>query len=143
MTKEELAQALTGREIGNEMTPTEESAAKESGLVVIFGASDDLCELRGAIEDELGAYKEALVLIKDGKLLPEIEDDDIATLKKYGALGPILRIHDSATKISARWHDEGNPCWSYDTKAPHATFDILEDGEKYCVGIVLDLKEIS
>jgi hypothetical protein len=29
--------------------------AKDNGLVIVFGASDDLVELRGAIHDEVGA----------------------------------------------------------------------------------------
>lgn len=56
LTKEEMARLLTGREIGNEITPSEEATAQESGLVVVFGYSDDLVELRGSISDEAGCY---------------------------------------------------------------------------------------
>ncbi len=50
-TKEQLASRLTGREYGDEITEEEEAEAKASGLFVIFGASDDLCEIRLAVID--------------------------------------------------------------------------------------------
>ena len=35
---------------------TEKQIAKDSGLVIVYGASDDLMEFEGAIEDEIGCY---------------------------------------------------------------------------------------
>jgi hypothetical protein len=32
--------------------------------------------------------------------------------------------------------------WSYETDIPHATFDVLEDGEVYCRGIVFALADL-
>ena len=52
MTKEELAAKLNGREYLHEMTKEEEREARASGLVVIFGASYDIMELRGAVTDQ-------------------------------------------------------------------------------------------
>lgn len=144
MTKEQLANMLNGREYGDEITDAEEKLAKSDGLVVIFGASDDLCELRGAVNDELGARPDTLIMIdKNGQLLPEIEDDDAEVLRKYGVLAAVQRAHYQATKIVAHWHDEGNPCWTYETTAPHASFDVIEDGKKYGIGVVIDLKELA
>ena len=56
MTKEELAALINGRKYRHELTDKEEKAAKDARLVVVFGASDDLMEFRGAINDECGAY---------------------------------------------------------------------------------------
>jgi hypothetical protein len=42
MTKEELAAQITGREYPFELLPAEKRIAKDSGLIVIYGASDDL-----------------------------------------------------------------------------------------------------
>ncbi len=56
MNAKQLAAQLNGREYGSEITKEEEAAAKKAGLVVVYGASDDLVELRGAIEEEVGAY---------------------------------------------------------------------------------------
>ena len=140
MTASELASKLNGREYTNEITEAEEREAKDSGLVVIFGASDDLCELRGAINDEVGAYQGHLLLIgRDGKLLLEIEQEDIEVLNKHGVLGSVQELHAAATKIGARWCATPDYSWTFETEAPHATFDVMEDGEKYCRGIVLEL----
>ena len=43
----EFANRLNGREYGQELTPAEAQRAKEAGIVVVFGASDDLMEFRG------------------------------------------------------------------------------------------------
>ena len=32
--------------------------------------------------------------------------------------------------------------WIYRTEIPHACFDILENGEKYCKGIVFSLNDL-
>lgn len=73
MTKEQLAYLLNGREYTNEITKEEEREAKNSGLLVIFGASDDLIELRGAIYDEVGAINGGEVRIgKNGNLIEAI-----------------------------------------------------------------------
>lgn len=106
MTKEQMAALLNGREIGQEITKDEEHIAKESGLLVVFGASDDLMEFRGKYRQEFDCY--------DGGKFPFIEAiwgrDDIS--------------------------------WQYETELPHATFDIMEDGEVYCRGIVIDMGDI-
>jgi hypothetical protein len=46
------------------------------------------------------------------------------------------------SKIKTIW-DEGGYSWQYETDIPHATFEIVEDGEKYCKGIVFNLADIK
>lgn len=48
MTKEQMAALLNGREYGDEITRAEHQIARASGLVVVFGYSDDNMEVRGA-----------------------------------------------------------------------------------------------
>ncbi len=69
MNKEELAKRLDGRLIGNEISKEEEAKAQEDGLIVIFGASDDLAEIRGAIYDEVGCYDGGVIAFYQGELL--------------------------------------------------------------------------
>ena len=52
MTKEELAELLNGRQYREEITSDEEKIAYENGLIVIFGASDDLTIFKGIIDTE-------------------------------------------------------------------------------------------
>lgn len=44
-------------------------------------------------------------------------------------------FEENGKYIDAVWC-EGEYCWTYNTNISHATFDIYEDNEKYCKGIV-------
>lgn len=112
MSKSQLAARLSGGQCGNEITREEEQMAKDNNLVIIFGASDDLCEMRGAIDDEFDCYD-----------------------------GGDIECEEYPGKLRAVWCPENGSSWGYETDLPHATFNIYEDGELYCVGIVVDLKE--
>jgi hypothetical protein len=49
------------------------------------------------------------------------------------------KIKEATTDtIKALWDTEGYS-WVYETEMPHASFDIMEDGETYCRGIVVEL----
>lgn len=137
MTKEELAARLNGREYCEEITESEESLAEKSGLLVVFGASDDLIELRGAICDEAYCYDGGTVRIKNGNFMESPNRDERETLKKYGVLEQAM---SGGFTIDAIW-DEDGWSWQYRTSVPHATFEIFDDGEMYCRGIVIDMKE--
>lgn len=128
----EFAKKLDGREYGEEILRKEELMAKELGFVVLFGCSDDLAELRGAIYDEVDCWDGGEILLdKDGI----VEDCDC----KYGRTAK-----ENAKVIEIVWcGGEGEYCWSYKTDIPHATFEIEEDGEKYCKGIVFDIKSLQ
>jgi len=133
INKEQMAAKLNGREYRDEITKIEEKEAKENGLVIVFGASDDLIEFRGAIDDEQGAWKGGDFYIdNEGKLF----DEDHKECCKYKT-----KARETAHKITAIWDRDGYS-WIYETEIPHATFDILEDGEKYCRGIVFSLQDI-
>ena len=41
------------------------------------------------------------------------------------------------------WHDEGGPCWTFETDIPHETFTIMEDGEPWCIGMVFSMKDLE
>jgi hypothetical protein len=135
MTKEELAQKLNGREYCREITREELEDAKRNNLVVVYGASDDLMEFRGAIEDEIDAYEGATVSIdKNGLLQNQCENDRCPYFSDRTA---------KAAKIEAVWCPQGEDLsWAYKTEIPHATFDVLEDGELYCRGIVFRLDDL-
>lgn len=139
MTTEELAARLNSREYGEELTREEELAADEHGLVVIFGASDDLVELRGAIDDELSASGGAEFLIDPEGAVPTERDDDWDDdqMAKY------FERRKGAHKVEALWCEEEPYSWTYRTGLPHARFDILEDGEPFCRGIVVHVHDLE
>jgi len=134
MTKEDLASILNGREYTKEITKEEAQQAKESGLVVVFGASDDLIEFRGAINDEAGGDDEDLVaLTKEGLPKNECDEVDCPYFEK---------LLENMPKIKVFWEKDGY-CWKYEAPFPVAEFDIFEDGEKYCRGIVFDINSLE
>lgn len=140
MTATELAAKLNGRTYGNEITREEEAEAEAAGLVVVYGASDDLMELEGAISDEFSCYDGGTALVDAKGLLPhrgEIDDGDDDALAGYFAR------KNAAKTIEALWCKEGGYSWTYKTDIPHATFDVLDDGEPYCRGIVFALADLQ
>lgn len=136
MTKEQMALYLDGRQYRDEMSKEDHKTAKDSGLVVVFGASDDLMEFRGCIYDEAGCYEGGeIIFTKDGKFPDE---EAMEVLKEYDACRKL-------NKITAVWcpEIEGNPSWAYETSIKHSTFKIYEDEQLYCIGIVFNHSNLS
>ena len=63
MTPEEMAGRLDGCEYRAEVTAELRDLARENGLVIVYGASDDLIEFRGA-RDEREARRALVVEVK-------------------------------------------------------------------------------
>ena len=138
LSKELLAGLLTGREYGSKMAKEEELQAKAAGLIVIVGGSDDLMDFRGFVHAERGYYPGRVALIDAAGLLPvreDIEDDDV--LKDFFAREP------GARAVEALWCVGEGYSWKFRTDVPHATFEIEEDGEPYCRGIVIDVADLG
>jgi hypothetical protein len=115
MTKEQLAEKLNGVQYGDETNMDVEREARESGLVIVFGASDDLVEFRGAINDEGSGLNP--VLVDRLGLLPDrdqIEDDT--------ELESLFARWKFARRIEPLWCEEPGYSWAYRTDIPHATF---------------------
>lgn len=138
MTTKELAQMLSGRQYGNEITTEEEILAKADGLVVVFAYSDDNIELRGAINAEDGCFDGGITYITEDGIL-ECPD---CNLPEFCNCPYFKKEREKARKIEAVWHDEGSPCWTYETDIPHKTFEIYEYDDLFCVGIVFGIKDI-
>jgi hypothetical protein len=141
LTAEQLAETLNGNEYGNEIAKEQAQLAKENGLVVVFGYSDDNIEFRGAIDDEIGCYDGGEIFFtKEGK---QIDEDDMEVLEKHNAVPPLNKIE----AIFGTTYDRGEgdePCsWKYETEIPHSTFRIMEDGELYCVGIIFNISDLK
>jgi roadblock/LC7 domain-containing protein len=138
MTKEELAGKLDGREYGDEITQAEVEQAKDAGLVVVFGASDDLIEFTGAIHAEAYCHDGTIVLVDHRGLLTrnEIEHGDDEAVAEFVAR------KKAARKIESLWAEEGYS-WIYRTDIPHATFEVIEDEDPYCRGLVFALADLG
>lgn len=136
MTPAEAAAELNGTQYGKEGSKELFSRMKAAGLVAVFGGSDDLVELRGAIYDEVGAY-EGTTFHVSGRGLVKNECDE-------GDQCPNWRQH--GMPIEAIWAPDGESggvSWAYKTDIPAVTFEVMEDGEVYCRGIVFRLEDCS
>lgn len=139
MNAESLSKKLNGCEYRDEVSTEVANEAKERGLVIVFGASDDLIEFRGAIYDEVGAYDGGSAFVTENGLVESEcdEGEDCPYYKKELA---------KAREIKAVWcprDGEGNTyaSWLIKTEIPHHTFDVMEDGELYCRGLVFSLAD--
>lgn len=133
MTPQEAAAKLNNSEYRAEGSPELFAQMKAAGLVAIFGASDDLMEIRGAVRDEIGSYHGSRVhFTKSGMITNDCEEDHCPYYK---------RLLATAEYVEAIWDTEGYS-WIFETAIPYATFDVLEDGHKYCRGIVFALVDV-
>jgi hypothetical protein len=136
MNKEQFAKMLDGREYGNEITKDEEKIAKDNDLVVVFGYSDDNVEFCGAIHDEVGAYEGAELFVTTRGVLEDHDDCECP----YCAFEELKK---GARKIEALWNSDDKHSWIFKTEIPHATFEIVEDGEPFCRGIVFNFSDLK
>ena len=137
MTMKEFAKMLSGREYGMELTKDEERQAADAGLVVVYGYSDDNVELRGAIDEEVGAWDGTTIrLTKTGVLQgPACDSAENCECPYFAA------AKNAAKTIEAVW-GAGGVSWTFETDIPHETFNIYEDGELFCVGIVFSVEDL-
>ena len=139
MTKEELAAILNGREIGDEISVAEEKAAKDSGLVVVFGYSDDNCELRGAINDEISCFGGGDFCVNKTGVVMKPDEEETLVLEKFKVLDAAI---GDGREIECLWCDGLTYSWTYKTAIPHAPFDIREGDALFCRGIVFSMSDV-
>ena len=140
MTPKELAAKLHGMEYRDDIPKDLLAEAKKSRLIIIYGASDDLMEFSGAIYDELGA---GTAFIDSEGLLPDFENIDKDAYDGKKELKEYFRREPFAKPVEALWCETKEINWTYKTDIPHETFDIMEDGEIYCRGIVISLDNLG
>lgn len=130
MNLKEFAQMLDGKEYGNpQFTKEEIQIAKDNGFVIVYGASDDLVELDGAIRDEGDCYGGGKISVK------AVQDGGIIYDCYY---------RENAFSFLAKWYEEKDENgtvipWTYDISIKHENFMIYEEGEPYCRGFVFEV----
>ena len=125
---EKLTKGNDGRNINVELI----KEAKEKGIVIVYGYSDDLMEFDGAIYDEAGCYEGGSCYLDKNEVFEECDCDYCKTHNPK----------EKHSKITALWC-KNEWTWSYKTDIPHCTFEMIDDGEKYCLGIVFYKKDIK
>jgi len=138
MNTEQLASKLSGLHYRDEMIDKIANESAEEGLVVVYGISDDIICLEGAIQHEYGHYRGGPIWITKNGILPsknDIDDDDDAALEEW------IKNKKLSHKIEALWC-EGSIAWTFKTDIPHSTFDIIRDEEVQCRGIVFNINNL-
>ncbi|MDF3928638.1 hypothetical protein [Pseudomonas putida] len=138
MTKEELAAQLNGLEHPTRIPDPLIVAAQSAGLVILCGASDDLMEFYGARREEIGCYDGGTAFVDADGVLPDRD-----CLDGDEELAEYVQRQKSAKSIEALWCKEDGYSWTYKTEIPHATFEVVEDEEPYCRGIVFALADLA
>lgn len=138
ITREQLAERLTGRDYGEEMTEEEELLAAESGLIVIYGASDDLIEFRGAINDEIGAFEGRTLYLYRGGIINDPDTEDCVKCRQR-----LVEARKAADRVQAKRGSDGYS-WFIVPHPPlkFSPFTIWDDGLKYCRGVVIEAAEL-
>jgi hypothetical protein len=145
MTVKEWAGALNGIDYFSGELSRLNKTMKEDGIIVVDGASDDLLEFWGVICDELGAWEGTEVLIASrGKgiafIFDEDENRDSAEFnqKEISAMQKIKAIRNPVNE-----NGEAFASWLIETEIPHETFDIMDDGELFCRGVVFHVDNVK
>ena len=94
---------------------------EEDGVVVVYGASDDLIEFEGAIQDEGDCY-----------------NDKVFYLNKEG-----LTTSYSKNYVKVTHPHDGTAQFEYETNISCEWFNVVEDGELYCKGFVFNINDLK
>lgn len=139
MNKEELAKILNGSEYPFRMDKDLVYKSINNNLVVIYGSSDDNCCALGSIDDEFGCYNGGSAKIDSSGFIQKWDEN-----RRYteSDAQDYFNRKDGGKTIKALWCEEEPYSWTYETEIPHETFDILEDGEPFCRGIVFSLDDL-
>lgn len=129
MDIKEFANLISGRQYGYpQFTKEQLQIAKDNGFVIVYGASDDLMEFAGAIEDEGNCFDGGEVYF-DKNGVTENENDNCIE-----ALWCDNEIRDEDGSLIT---------WTYKTDIPHETFMIYDEDESYCRGIVFSINDLK
>lgn len=140
LAAKKFADMLGTRTIGNEISDEEAAEAKRLGLVVVFGYSDDNTEFKGVINNEFGCYNGSEINFTKGGC--SIDDERMEELEGLVHDG-ILKELPTLNTIHAQWCAPDLATWSYKTEIPHATFNVMEDDELFCTGIVFSISDLK
>lgn len=136
MTKEELAAKLNGIQYPCRIGKDLQDIAAYHGLVIIYGASDDLLEFEGAFNDELGAWNGVIGLVDSNGILDRERCESDEEIAEY------VQRKKKAIQVSAEWCNRSGYSWFISTSIPYAPFDVLEGEDKFCRGIVISVADL-
>jgi hypothetical protein len=135
-TLDDLVQLIGDLEDGDNTPETALNLAHQIGAAIIYGYSDDCILVEGTVADQAGAYGGGTFYVDSQGFLPLNSDltlgEEVTTLNECRKL---VRRFGKSVKVEVIMEQDGY-YWQYKTDWPHKTFEIKEDGEPWCKGIV-------
>ena len=142
LNKKQFADMLNGRGRDHELSHEEQEIAKENGLVIVFGYSDDGMVFNGAITGQVDCWQGGVAYLDEKGLKKASTDENSGKSIRAIYSGARERLFD------------GKPYWSYETDIPHEKFLIYEDeidnddtcdrdDEIWCEGIIFDMNALQ
>jgi hypothetical protein len=128
MTKE-LAQLLNGK-TKNEISKSIQELAQAHGLVIVYAYSGDCSVFCGYIDsgDEI-IWNRYPITFKKEKSYFAPQNNNICN---------VINI-----KRCIEFKNETIIPWGYETTIPHEKFNLMEDGEVFCLGIVFSINDLK
>jgi hypothetical protein len=138
MNTKEIAKLLHGIEYKRpHQIPIQiQEIAKANGIVIVIGANDDLVQLCGALNDELCASE---FKISPYGVVPDF--NDLLSRSDRDGLRSFFAFEYTSMPIKPIY-GQNHKAWQYETPIVHDQFDIMEDGNIYCTGIVFRLADV-
>jgi hypothetical protein len=130
MKPNELARRLNGIEL-TDISDEISREADHFGLVVVYGFGRELVTFLGAIDDEIDVLEGGPIHLDADGVLPNADDVSEEDQAAYYDRKRLSYL------IDADYQQNGYQ-WSFTTAIPHHRFEVLNDGARYCRGIVFD-----
>lgn len=144
MTKEKLAQKLDGKEFNSFRDDNTKEAiklAEDFDLLIVVGYSDDIVSFNGKIHDEAGEGEKNYFDLNG--FLPNFESAKEEWESEEDASNWVDRKRKSHW-IIGEFGEDG--VWKFQfndyVKYHSSEFSVVEDGEVWCLGKVLDLSKL-
>ncbi len=129
MTVSEWAGYLNGRGVSWVLYPDEIKDVKKDGLVIAWVPSDNFLQFEGEITEEEWVPFEGRLWIAPNKCLTkDFTHPELPEIK------PVFCPKNKYGTVYATWEIL--------TAIPHETFNILDDGETYCIGVVFKWNDV-
>nr|CAI3971213.1 hypothetical protein ORM20_00164 [Ochrobactrum phage ORM_20] len=128
--------AVNGMEYGDEPSDEVVKFAKENGYIIVFGHSDDLMEIRGAVYDE---FYSSPKLNSKGVIYPECDCNDCPHERRIAERSSTIEWKISYKGLTHYFR----PVNAEGEELTCMEFFVNEDGEAYSNGLVIHLSEFG
>lgn len=146
MTSKELAELLNGRQYRKETTPEIIQLAKDNGLVIVYEYLHSITDFEGAISERIDSFEGGKIYFnKDGSNFTDVNGMAFLTYHKDKD-EPDANMVESVWDENEKIMHEGTGLyysWTFKTEVPHETFDIFDEGDPYCRGIVFSVNDLK